>query len=146
MEVTVELATLSGAALKFVTGALGLSPAARRRAAIGREVRLHALLKERDLSTAAERVEILVNKQVDDYCSRQEEAAKRTYNWGSLILSVVIAAGSAAGIREFWPVHGFMWIPVVALGVLALLSLLGGVGAFFTSKPTEPEDSAIPQA
>jgi hypothetical protein len=140
--VAVELIGAIGGITQGVARLLGLSKTARLRRAINDHIKLYASLENRDeLKQAATQVAGLIELQTSQLVRREEEAARREYEWSNLVIGIVVGAILAAPLWWLLPAHS-LWQGAVAIVLAILAALFVIVGASMVRKQPKAEKTS----
>jgi uncharacterized membrane protein YoaK (UPF0700 family) len=140
--VAVELIGAIGGITQGVARLLGLSKTARLRRAINDHIKLYASLENRDeLKQAATQVAGLIELQTSQLVRREEEAARREYEWSNLVIGIVVGAILAAPLWWLLPAQS-LWQGALAILLAILAALFVIVGASMVRKQPKAEKTS----
>jgi len=127
--------SMVAAARSALSGLLGVSPTARQRSEIKRDVQLLKTLRDQELDTAATSLELLINLEVDRLRDRKEKSFGRSYAWSTLFGGLTVAVLPGVGLWLLYPPHG-LWqlLGFVLLAAVFAIWVLATVAAFLTAK------------
>lgn len=133
------------AARSALAGLFGLSPSARQRSEIKRDVQLHQTLKDQQLDDASAKVEGLINYEVERYCARKTKSLGRSYAWSTLFAGSTLAVVPGVGAWLLYPPHGaWQTTSFVAIVSAGGIWMVGTIGAFFTARSKSAEQEQAP--
>ena len=120
------------AARSALAGILGISPTARQRSQVRRNIDLLKALNEVGADDASTRLSTTIALQVTVLCDRTDAALQRSYGWSTLIVGLIFAAMLAAGGWFLYPLNGWWrWAIFILIVIAGSLILVGTLGAFF---------------
>ena len=116
-----EPASIVAAARSALAGILGISPTARQRAHVRRNIELLKAINEVGVDEASSRLTKTITFQVARLCDRTDAALQRSYGWNTLTVGSIFAAMFAAGSWFLYPPHGWLrWTGFILVSIVRI--------------------------
>ncbi|WP_157488820.1 hypothetical protein [Pseudofrankia sp. DC12] len=137
------VSTLTQAAARL----LGLSKGARQRRDVMQYTKLYATLKKEDgLEIAAQNIAALLGLTTRQLLNRETIAAKRTYQWGSLVAAIFLDLIIASPIMWLFPPNKWWKLLIIAVIVGIAILILGAGISTVRKQPTLDEIAQVSPA